>query len=256
MDGDPPGPIGFTNNPVIDPGTSSRNESSPPGALRSQPLAAHRDELTPIALYIAGEMNANAHGDSVKRMADMNQFSAEECITDFSRLPLWKQILNFGIQPEQCVNMEISFRTAALMIWAMKVRQNGDWDHKPTIASRFNPRVRGGQQHWHLYGHTLYYYEVWSNLHYGYVGTAAGFSESILLDGAGLEQIGSDLARMNLPTRSPDIAGLRAWDAREDRAAIMMGIQLYRRRPMFVTANDVLEVVLASNSIWKKPFSP
>ena len=82
--------------------------------------------------------------------------------------------------------------------------RDGEWDHKPIIARRFHPRSPG-LQHWHLYGNTLYFYEVWSNIHYGYVGRAAGFSNGVLLDGAGLEQIGSDLARLNLPRRSPGV---------------------------------------------------
>jgi hypothetical protein len=75
--------------------------------------------------------------------------------------------------------MNVTYRISALIAWAAKVRQNGDWDHKPKIAQRFHPRVPGGQQHWHLYGKTLYFYDVWSNIHYGYVGRAAGFSEKV-----------------------------------------------------------------------------
>jgi hypothetical protein len=256
MGDNPPGSIGRTNNPCIDPGTMCRNESSLPGPMCHQRQAAHRDEITPIARYIVTEMNTNVHGADVKRMAEMNSFSASTCIADFSRLPLWKQILGLGIRPEQCVAIAISYRAAALIAWGMKVRQNGDWDHKPKIAARFTPRSPGGQQHWHLYGDVLYYYDVWSNLHYGYVGRAAGFSESILLDGAGLEQIGSTLLRLKLPEKSPAVAGLQAWDDPQDRAAIIMGIELYRRNPDRVTVQDVMDLVLLSNAIEKKPYSP
>jgi putative RNase toxin 44 of polymorphic toxin system len=255
MGGNPPGPIGRTNNPLIDSGTMCRNESSLPGPMCNQRQAAHRDEITPIACYIVVEMNTNAHGADVKRMAEMNSFSAEACIADFSKLPLWKQILGLGIQPDQCVDMQLSYRTAALIAWGIKVKQNGDWDHKPKIAARFHPRSPGGLQHWHLYGNTLYYYEVWSNLHYGYVGRTAGFSESVLLDGAGLEQIGSTMLRLKLPEKSPAVAGLRAWDDPHDRAAIMMGIHLYRQKHKLVTVQDVMNLVLLSNSILKKPYS-
>jgi hypothetical protein len=256
MGGKPPSPIGRSNNPIIDPGTMCRNESSPPRPVCSQRQVAHRDEITPIARYMVDEMNTNACGADVKRMAEMNSFSAEACIADFSKLPLWKQILGFGIQPDQCVDMQVSYRMAALIAWGMKVRQNGDWDHKPKISARFNPRAPRGLQHWHLYGSTLYYYDVWSNLHYGYVGLAAGFSESVLLDGAGLEQVGSTLLRLKLPEKSCAVAGLRAWDDPYDRAAITMGIELYRRKPKWVTANDLLNLVLNSNSIRKKSYSP
>jgi hypothetical protein len=167
-------------------------------------------------------------------------------------LPFWKQIFSLGITPQQCVDIGLSNRVAALIAWGMKVRQNGDWDHKPKIASRFNPCVPGEKQIWHLYDNTLYNYEVWSNLHYGYVGKAAGFSNAVLLDGAGLEQIGSTLANLKLPERTPRVDGLRAWDTLEDRAAITMGIDLYRRKPNGITARDVMSLVLSSKSILKK----
>lgn len=257
MSGKPPGFIGGTNNPVIDPGTMCRNESSPPSPLCTQlrAYATHRDEIIPIAQYIVAEMNSNARSGDVKKMAEMNKFSAEACVTDFRALPLWKQLLGLGIQPDQCVDMQFSYRIAALITWGIKVKQNGNWDHKPKIAARFHLRSHGGLQHWHLYGNTLYYYDVWSNLHYGYVGRAAGFSKSVLLDGAGLEQIGSTLLRLKLPEKSPGLSGLRAWDDPHDRAAIMLGIELYRQKPELVTVQDVINRVVISNSILKKPYS-
>jgi hypothetical protein len=256
MAGATPGTTGLINNPVIDSGTMSSQEMSLPGTIGAQPRPGQRDELTPIARYIAAEMNANAAGDDVKRMAEMNRFDAAACITDFTALPLWKQILGLGIRPEQCVDMQLSYHSAALIAWGMKVRQNGDWDHKPKIAARFHPRVPGGLQHWHLYGSTLYFYDVWSNIHYGYVGRAAGFSDATLLDGAGVEQLGSDLARLNLPSRSAGVDGLRAFDDKHDRAAIEIGIALYKRRPARVSTQEVLSAVVTSTLILKRPYAP
>ncbi len=67
---------------------------------------------------------------------------------------------------------------------------------------------------WHKQGEVDYFYDIWSNIHYGYVGRAGGLSESVLLDGAGLEQIASDSirkvqkwAKRKGPTRSADIEG-------------------------------------------------
>jgi hypothetical protein len=89
-------------------------------------------------------------------------------------------------------------------------------------------------------------------LHYGYVGRAAGFSERVLLDGAGLEQIGSTLANRELPERTAGVDGLRAWDAREDRAAIKMGIDLHKQKTNWVTARDVMTLILSSKAIRTK----
>ncbi|HMS43487.1 MAG TPA: polymorphic toxin type 44 domain-containing protein [Pyrinomonadaceae bacterium] len=213
------------------------------------------DELTPIAQYMRDEMANNAAGDDVRRMRENNSFSGESCIAEYQQLPFWRQLLGLGIPPDQCINMEMSARSAALISWGLKVRQDGDWDHKPIIAQRFHPRNPTGQQHWHLYNTTLYYYDVWSNIHYGYVGKAAGFSDSVLLDGAGLEQIGSTLLRFSRPQRDATTSGLRAWDDPSDRAGIEIGINLYRRFPTGLTTQNVLDAVLTASNITKKPFA-
>lgn len=213
------------------------------------------DEITPIAEYMTQEMNTNATGADVRRMLENNRFSGEACIADYQKLPFWQQLLGLGITPQQCIDMEMSARTAALLSWALNVRQDGIWDHKPIIANRFHPRNPGGQQHWHLYNTTLYYYDVWSNIHYGFVGKAAGFSDSVLLDGAGLEQIGSTLLRFSRPQRDATVGGLRAWDDPHDRAGIEIGIQLYQTNPGNLTKQILLNAVVNSTRIEKKPFA-
>jgi hypothetical protein len=251
-----PGPLGLSfEAPIIDTGTQCRSESPRPGPLGAQPKALEQDELTPIAQYMADEMNRNAHGKHAKHMGELNRFSAEACIADYTKLPLWQQLLGLGIDPQKCQDMELSYQGAALMIWAGLVRQDGDWDHKPKISARFHPRAATAQ-HWHLYGKTLYFYDVWSNMHYGYVGLASGFSEAQLLDGAGLEQIGSDLLRFNAPQRSPLVDGLRAFDAPSDRAAIQMGMALYRTHPSAITAAMLVRTVTRSTAITTKPYQP
>ena len=62
--------------------------------------------------------------------------------------------------------------------------------------------------------------------------------------------------RLNLPNKSPGVAGLRAWDDPHDRAAIMIGTDLYRRRPTRVYTRDVLNAVIGSTSILKRPYTP
>lgn len=211
------------------------------------------DELTPIAQYMAAEMNNNLAGTDGQRMLALNNQSSTACIQNYQKLPLWRQLLGLGMTPQQCVEIEMHSHTAALLIWAELVRQDGAWDHKPLIAARFNPRAPNGNQVWHLYGNTLYFYDVWSNIHYGYVGKGVGFSDSMLLDGAGLEQIGSTLLRGSAPQSDPSVSGLRRWDDPHDRAAIEMGIRMYANHPTNVSAQTLLNEVVNSNAILKKP---
>ena len=88
----------------------------------------------------------------------------------------------------------MSAHFVALAEWAWLVRENGLWDHKPAISSRFKPAdPKASAQHWHHYDGFLYYYDIWSNIHYGYVGRTCGFTSGELLDGAGLDQTVSEL---------------------------------------------------------------
>lgn len=212
------------------------------------------DEITAIARFIAGEMNRNAHGEDARRIRELNEFSAEECIADWQDLPWWQQLLGPGA--DECVRRELSCRIAALLAWAAKVRQDGDWDHKPIIRSRFTPRRQDAQQVWHLCGNVEFYYDIWSNIHYGYVGTACGFSRGVLLDGAGLEQIGSTFLRdAEMPERSEDVSGLRAYDDPSDRASITIGIRLYEETPSGVTARQILQRVRSNPDLTTQPYS-
>lgn len=74
---------------------------------------------------------------------------------------------------------------AALIEWGLKVRPGGDWDHKPKLDQMLGLGkdkdyyfpIRGDNQH-------EVFYDIWSNIHYGYVGAAAGLDGKTLQDGA------------------------------------------------------------------------
>jgi len=209
------------------------------------------DELTPIATYMAHEMNVNAHGPDCLQMARLNSFDAEGCVADYFKAPWWRKL--FGtLSPQQCTDIMVSNSEAALMMWAMKVRQDGEWDHKPKIKARFlSPTNHSHYQY--TYDKTKYFYDIWSNIHYGYVGTAAGFDEGVLLDGAGLEQIGSDLLRLRWPTYSAGIEGLRAFDDGPDRNAISLGIELFSLVPSHISPHELVETILMTPGLATEP---
>ena len=200
------------------------------------------DELTPIATYMAHEMNVNAHSPDCRRMAELNSFDAEGCVANYFKASWWRKLFG-ALSPQQCTDIMVSNSEAALMMWAMKVRQNGEWDHKPKIYARFRSPTNNSRV-WYTYDRVKYYYDIWSNIHYGYVGSAAGFDEGVLLDGAGLEQIGSDLLRRRWPTYTAGVDGLRAFDDDSDRTAISLGIELYSLVPSHVSSRELVETIL------------
>lgn len=91
---------------------------------------------------------------------------------------------NIPVQPFSGSNW-----ASALAIWYAKVRSGADWDHKPEIIRRCN--LVGGDMHFPIFGDTKHewFFDIWSNIHYGYVGTAVGFNESTLIGGANAGEI-------------------------------------------------------------------
>jgi hypothetical protein len=116
-------------------------------------------------------------------------------------------------------------RPLALLEWARRVRPGGDWDHKPKLRDLFGMSLDREET---LYmdvpsGESEIFYDVWSNIHYGYVGTLAGFTRTELQEGAALSDgvagvndpgdvltidIGIDLANeLGASDLSPDAVG-------------------------------------------------
>jgi hypothetical protein len=71
----------------------------------------------------------------------------------------------------------IGGKGAAYAAWAYLVKSGGDWDHKPKLYRKLS--LTKTDKHFPFRGDTQheYFYDIWSNVHYGYVGRAAGFSE-------------------------------------------------------------------------------
>ena len=86
-------------------------------------------------------------------------------------------------------------KTMAYILWGSLVKPKGIWDHKDAVRGRSN----GNQNVEDRLTNRVYQYESWSNMHYGYLGRVAGFSESELINGAGLAQISTNSG--GLPSR-------------------------------------------------------
>ncbi len=94
-------------------------------------------------------------------------------------------------------------------LWYALVRPGGPWDHKPILTSMF--RLSGDGFYMDVPGTGMsVYYDIWSNIHYAYVGKYAGFSTAELLTG------------QNIPV----VSGRQS---RADDAAVLLGVHLFDR---------------------------
>lgn len=88
-----------------------------------------------------------------------------------------------------------------LSLFYLKVQAGGDWDHKPKLESMFGLEkpndfyfsVPGTDQE--------VYYDIYSNIHYGYIGAEAGIPADVLIEaanlgtsGTGVNDTGDDIA--------------------------------------------------------------
>lgn len=236
-------------NALVDPKAAGKKSETKPEQKAEPAACKDPNRMKELATYIAGEMNTNINSPEVRQMRQLNNFDAAAKMKEYQALPFY---LRLGPSPD-FYSMAAGMQAKAFAIWTERVGQNRPWDHKPIIR-----RTIGGV--WHKQGKYDYFYDIWSNVHYGYVGMAGGLSESALLDGAGAEQIISDAGRkveevftkpraqweLPGPHRSGDVEGLRAWDDAPDRTSISIGMKLYQRHPNGgITAKMIMDEVLA-----------
>ncbi|POA75815.1 polymorphic toxin type 44 domain-containing protein [Pseudomonas sp. GW531-T4] len=231
-------------NALVDPNAASKAPEEKP----EEKVCTDPDRMEELASYIADEMNRNINSPSVRQMQDLNCFDPAAETRKYAELPFYMRL---GPGPD-FYNLALGKKAKAFAIWTERVGQDRPWDHKPKIRAAF-----GGL--WHKQGKYDYFYDIWSNIHYGYVGRVAGFSESVLADGAGAEQIVSDSwgkvtditkpperRKHRGPHRAENVDGLRAWDDDPDRISISIGIKLFNQHPNGgITAKMVMDEVLA-----------
>ena len=109
--------------------------------------------------------------------------------------------------------------------WITMVDTGKPWDHKPKITNRFKAVAverytelgNYTRSHYHKYHYHDYYFDVWSNIHFGFVGKYCGFSDSFLLFGSNTQQMITNLKNLDF------FQG----DTPADKVSIQLGINLY-----------------------------
>lgn len=125
--------------------------------------------------------------------------------------------------------------------WYEQVNYGAPWDHKPHIKKTYGEYSEDKQNH------ILYAWDIWSNIHFGYVGVAVGFDEGTLLDGAGAAQwMGGNVPDGYWKRRMETIGDadvFRALDDPRDQEAIRIGVRLFREKGAAMTVDDLKAAV-------------
>ncbi|WP_395298434.1 polymorphic toxin type 44 domain-containing protein [Kitasatospora hibisci] len=114
-----------------------------------------------------------------------------------------------------------------LAMWGAQVCPHCDWDHKDILDEMFNMKAK--DNYWFEVPGTKkrLMYDIWSNIHYGYVGRAAGISGKTLVDGA---------------------SKLESWlvgrDDKSDHITMQLGVDLYDRYGDNLTQGQLHNAIL------------
>jgi hypothetical protein len=195
---------------VLEPQPKSTGEASPADA-RS------------VADYIVGEMLKN----SSRENADFARISAE-----------WEKFRGLGHSPPDAPGLRIIALFEALDDFIRMVGYRAPWDHKSRIGRMFGrvSLLKGAELP----------SDVWSNIHYGFIGTAIGFPSDLLLRAAGFASlhpkgtVSRDWISRWLDKGEALFASL---DDARDQEAIKIGFTAFLQFNLRLTANDLLTLL-------------
>ena len=150
-----------------------------------------------------------------------------DILREFARLPEWP----FSPQSEVFMASAISAKMSAYAYWYVLVADKARWDFKHRFDDEFagtgdqgNPPIflsledRGCRQWFER--------SVPGNIHYGYVGLAAGFTRNEIQAGAGFAQVFDPSLEGILEELKPEWINTY-FDNPLDAAAVEMGFELY-----------------------------
>lgn len=199
-----------------------------------------------VANYMAREINNNIKSEEVRHMANFHKIIDDiDCVysnTINEELDNYSKIFNKYV----CDN-ELSFRVTTDVSWMNSVRTDEEWDHKWQLSALF-PSMGLSRRYHHVYNNTEIYYDIWSNIHYGVIGSIVyNHDYEYILNGAGQAQRWSDNNIIVVLLIMWDyLAGLKKgteYDRKEDRFYIIEGIKLYNNANN-VTADQLLEIAV------------
>jgi len=199
---------------------------------KSKPHCQHADGAVKVAEYILNEIKTNVRGQTAETIRFLiDEDTLKQRRAEWDKLPFYAKLAP-PPQPDLL---------AAMAVWYQTVKTGSTWDHKPKIRDRFSsvavarPLPRKGKpsrSYYHKFKQHDYFYDVWSNIHYGYVGLSVGFSESLLLKGSTWEQ-----------NMTPGAIGD---DTVDDVTSMKIGFALFHQHGKYadsLTVNNILDAL-------------
>lgn len=245
--------LGRNSNPIYTKSTIAVTESNK--EMERQVRIAdcnHVDGAIQVAQYIVKEIRTNVNSLVAHRIRyHLTGEISNELGNIFDRADASiKKISKKTGYPISGANHRTRSRVTAFELWIGQVNTEKPWDHKNKIREKFKnvavhrplPSDQWSETYYHKYKGYDYYIDIWSNIHYGYVGRSVGFTRDELMKGSDVQQKFKEITSGNWSG---------AGDTKDDETAMLTGIDIYEKYSLSkdVTASKVLdEIVSKANS--------
>lgn len=146
------------------------------GAMRLELEWFVTANITDIVHYICEEMATHAYGYTAKMLRilrDAGKTTAPDFLQKSMGIP---QLL----VPTK--NLKLLFRALSAAYFSYLVRPGGTWNHHQLIQKEFGDWCLDAERG------MSYYFDIWSDMHLGFMGAALGFPLKALLDDGGLHE--------------------------------------------------------------------
>jgi len=194
-----------------------------------------------VVNFIVDEMNNNAKGPEMKKLLTMDEDRLRriQLLNSFpSAYPVSKLANYFPLQDAKmylaCLTHSKKGDPRDLMqdiAFCLPGQNGGIWDHKPIIAPIWGEKNRLGNRGF------AYFYDIWSNIHFGYIGAKAKISEDDLQYYPGVAQFIDNLQKLS-PFAGDDpidtesiISGINLGNKKIEKVCIMDVINIIERHP-------------------------
>ena len=183
----------------------------------------HGDSAIAVAEYILSEIQTNTRSKEAEEISGF--LSENRALEEYEDTSYNYRYLNDMTQI-QANNSIIALHKFAYIIGNRK-----PWDHKPIISDvkfknrgvirpvRLDATGNTSFSHYFKYKDHDYFFDVWSNIHFGYIGRSIGFSESDLMLGSNAQQFIQDAQNFKF----------NQGDTPSDIITIQIGFDLYNQ---------------------------
>jgi RHS repeat-associated protein len=169
-----------------------------------------------VARFIVQRMREDSNSEAIKNIYKLNTTHYyEDACNLYNQMSWWERMSVGGYQfltdasyADYAARVDASAWFGCLVADAISRPVCGQWDYKADISRRWRNAQTVDFSILGIDEKVIFYYDIWANFHFGYLGLTGGFSEEALLTGAAIEHAASN-HKIEIQDDPSDIAAHR-----------------------------------------------